>query len=174
MAEMVYGRWAVMETMRARRREIQQLVLAEGVEDKGIITDMMAEAQSRGVPIKHINRRMMDDLARDANHQGAMLRVGPYPYTEIDRVMALAAERGEKPFLLLIDLLQDPQNVGALLRVADVVGVNGVILQDRRSVGITDAVTNASAGAAGPHNVMQALNLVNTMKELKEKSVTMA
>ena len=174
MTEIVYGRWAVMETMRARRREIQQLVLAEGVEDKGIITDMMAEAQSRGVPIKHINRRMMDDLARDANHQGAMLRVGPYPYTEIDRVMALAAERGEKPFLLLLDLLQDPQNVGALLRVADVVGVHGVILQDRRSVGITAAVTNASSGAVEHLNVVQVVNLVNTMKELKEQGIWMA
>src|SRR5258708_13128247 len=100
MAEMVYGRWAVMETMRARRREIQQLVLAEGVEDKGIITDMMAEAQSRGVPIKHINRRMMDDLARDANHQGAMLRVGPYPYTQLAPAMALASQRAANPLLL--------------------------------------------------------------------------
>ena len=127
MTEIVYGRWAVMETMRARRREIQQLVLAEGVEEKGIISDILAEAQSRGVTVKHINRRMMDDLTRDANHQGAILRVGPYPYTEIDRVLAVAKERNEKPFLLLLDLLQDPQNVGALLRVADVVGVHGVM-----------------------------------------------
>ena len=111
MAEIVYGRWAAMETIRAGRREVQQLALADGVEEKGIIADLVAVAQQKGIPIKRMVRRMMDDLAHDANHQGVLLKVAPYPYAEMDAVMAVAQERKEKPFLLLLDLLQDPQNV---------------------------------------------------------------
>ncbi len=174
MAEIVYGRWAAMETIRAGRREVQQLALADGVEEKGIIADLVAIAQQKGIPIKRMVRRMMDDLAHDANHQGVLLKVAPYPYAEMDAVMAVAQERKEKPFLLLLDLLQDPQNVGSLLRVADSVGIHGVILQDRRGVGITAAVTNASSGAVEHLNVVQVTNLVNVMRKLKEDGVWMA
>jgi 23S rRNA (guanosine2251-2'-O)-methyltransferase len=174
MAEIVYGRWAVMETLRAGRRTLEQLTIAEGVEDKGIVTDLIAAAQERKVPVKRINRRMMDDLARNANHQGVILRVGPYPYVEIETLLELAQERKEKPFLLILDLLQDPQNVGSLIRVADSVGVHGIILQDRRGVAITAAVTNASSGAVEHLNIVQVTNLVNTMKELKDQGIWMA
>lgn len=173
MSEIIYGRWAVMETMRAGRRQLQQMVLAEGIEEKGIVNDLMTEARQRGLPIKRIPRRMMDDLAKGANHQGVILRTGPYTYAEIETVLKLAEERKEKPFLLVLDLLQDPQNVGALLRVADSVGVHGVVLQDRRGVGITAAVTNASSGAAEHLNVVQVTNLVNAMKQLKDCGVWM-
>lgn len=174
MAEIIYGRWAAMETIRAGRREVQQLALADGVEEKGIIADLVAAAQQRGIPTKRMVRRMMDDLARDGNHQGVILRVSPYPYSDMDAVMAVAAERKEKPFLLLLDLLQDPQNVGSLLRVADSVGIHGVVLQDRRGVGITAAVTNASSGAVEHLHVVQVTNLVNEMRTLKEGGVWMA
>jgi len=174
MSEVVYGRWAAMETIRAGRRTIQQMLLAEGIEDKGIIVDLIAAAQQRSIPVRRLNRRMLDDLAKEGNHQGVVLRVGPYPYAELDAVLALAQERKEKPFLLLMDLLQDPQNVGSLLRVADSVGVHGVVLQDRRGVGVTAAVTNASSGAVEHLNVVQVTNLVNTMRKLKEEGVWMA
>lgn len=173
MSEVVYGRWATLETLRAARRDIQQLVLAEGVEEKGIITDLIAAAQQRSIPVKRVPRRMMDDLAHGANHQGVVLRVGPYKYAEIDDVLALAEERKEKPFLLVLDLLQDPQNVGSLLRVADSVGVHGVLLQDRRGVGVTGAVTNASSGATEHLNIIQVTNLVNAMRKLKDAGVWM-
>jgi 23S rRNA (guanosine2251-2'-O)-methyltransferase len=173
MSEIVYGRWATMETIRAGRREIQQLVLAEGVEEKGIITDLIAAAQSRSLQVKRIPRRMMDDLAKGANHQGVVLRVGTYRYAELETCLALADERREKPFLLILDLLQDPQNVGSLLRVADSVGVHGVVLQDRRGVGVTAAVTNASSGAAEHLNIVQVTNLVNAMRQLKQVGVWM-
>ncbi len=173
MSEIIYGRWAVMETMRAGRRQLQQMVLAEGVEEKGIVNDLMAQAKLLGLPVKRISRRMMDDLAKGTNHQGVILRAGPYTYAEIETILKLAEERKEKPFLLVLDLLQDPQNVGALLRVADSVGVHGVVLQDRRGVGITAAVTNASSGAAEHLNVVQVTNLVNAMKQLKDCGVWM-
>jgi 23S rRNA (guanosine2251-2'-O)-methyltransferase len=173
MSEIIYGRWAALETLRAGRREVQQLVLAEGTEEKGIVVDLMAEAQQRGITVKRIARRMMDDLAREVNHQGIMLRVGPYRYAELETIVDLARQRDEKPFVLILDLLQDPQNVGSLLRVADAVGAHGVVLQDRRGVGVTAAVTNASSGAAEHLNIVQVTNLVNAMKKLKELDVWM-
>lgn len=163
-----------METLRAARREFFQLTIAEGVEEKGIITDLIAEVQQRKIPIKRINRRMLDDVAKNANHQGVVLRVGPYPYVEIDDVLKLANERKEKPFLLVLDLLQDPQNVGSLMRVADSVGIHGIVMQERRGVAITAAVTNASSGAVEHLNVVQVTNLVNAMRDLKEQGVWMA
>jgi len=171
--EIIYGRWAALETMRAGRRTVQQLVLAEGIEEKSIVNDLLAEAQQRNVKVKRIARRMMDDLARGANHQGVILRVGPYTYSDIEPMLALADERKEKPFILILDLLQDPQNVGTLLRVADSVGAHGVVIQDRRGVGITAAVTNASSGAAEHLNIAQVTNLVNTMRKLKDLGVWM-
>ncbi len=172
-SEIVYGRWAVLETQRASRRKVQQLVLADGIEERGIILDLIAQAQQRSVPVARIPRRMVDDMARGVNHQGVILRTGAYQYAEIDDVMAAAKERDEKPFLLFLDLLQDPQNVGSLLRIADAVGVHGVILQDRRGVGVTPAVTNASSGAAEHLHIVQVTNLVNAMRSLKEQGIWM-
>src|SRR5215468_8173654 len=174
MPEIIYGRWAVMETMRAGRRQLQQILLADSVEEKAIITEIINEAQSRNVPVKRVPRRMLDDLARSPDHHGVVLRAGEYPYCELESLLALAQSRQEKPFLLILDLLQNPQNVGALLRVADSVGVHGVVLQDRRGVGITATVTNASSGAVEHLNVVQVTNLVNAMRSLKEDGVWMA
>jgi 23S rRNA (guanosine2251-2'-O)-methyltransferase len=101
------------------------------------------------------------------NHQNTILRVGEYPYADLEDVLEIARERQEKPLLLLFDLLKDPQNVGVLLRVADAVGVHGVILQERRAVSVTPAVVSASSGAVEHLNVVQVPNLVQTMKELR-------
>ncbi|MCA9914039.1 MAG: 23S rRNA (guanosine(2251)-2'-O)-methyltransferase RlmB, partial [Anaerolineae bacterium] len=111
--------------------------------------------------------------AGGANHQSVVARVGNYPYADVEDALSLAGERGEKPFLLILDLLKDPQNVGVLLRVAEAVGVHGVIIQERRSVGVTPAVVNASSGAVEYLNVIQVSNLVNTMKLLKEQNIWM-
>jgi 23S rRNA (guanosine2251-2'-O)-methyltransferase len=173
MPEFVYGNWAIVETMRAGRRKIEHLVLADGVDEKGTTAEIVAMAQELKVPIKRMPRRILDDLANGGNHQGAALRVGPYPYADFDDILKTAAERNEKPFILLLDLLKDPQNVGALLRTAETVGVHGVIMQDRRNVDITSAVVNASSGAVEHLNVVQVTNLVNAMKELKENNVWM-
>jgi 23S rRNA (guanosine2251-2'-O)-methyltransferase len=160
-----------METLRAGRRDVTQIILAEGAEEKGIILDLIGLAKKRNIPVKKVARRMIDDLARGANHQGVALRTSPYPYLELDALMTIAETRGEKPFFLILDLLQDPQNVGTVMRVADSVGVHGVILQDRRGVGVTAAVTNASSGAVEHLNVVQVINLVSAMKRLKEFGV---
>ena len=173
MAEFVYGHWAVMETLRAGRRPVEQLILTETVEEKGMIADIVAEAQKRGVKVQRTAKRIIDDLAPGANHQSVALRVGPYPYADVEDILSLAQSKNEKPFILLLDLLKDPQNVGVLLRVADSVGVHGVIIQERRSVSVTPSVVNASSGAVEYLNVAQVTNLVNVMKDLKEQDVWM-
>ncbi|MBC7814127.1 MAG: 23S rRNA (guanosine(2251)-2'-O)-methyltransferase RlmB [Burkholderiales bacterium] len=171
MPEFLYGHWAVMEAIRAGRRSIEQLLLTETVDDKGVVGEVTAAAQERGIKIQRVPRRIIDDLAGNANHQNMVLRVGPYPYVELEDTLQLASQRGEKPFLLLLDLLKDPQNVGVLLRVADAVGVHGVIVQERRSVSVTPSVVNASSGAVEHLHVVQVTNLVNAMKELKSQDV---
>lgn len=174
MSELIYGRWAVLKSLRAGRRTATQLILAEGIEERGIVTDVIAQAEARGLPVKRLPRRMLDDLAEGANHQGAVLRTSAYPYVELEMLTEAARQRDEKPFILILDLLQDPQNVGTLLRAANSVGAHGVVIQDRRGVAITPAAVNASSGAVEHLNVVQVSNLVNAMKKLKELGVWMA
>lgn len=171
MPEFIYGNWSIVETLRAGRRKVEQLVLAEGVENRGTTAEILNIAEELAVPVRRMPRRILDDVANGSNHQGAVLRVGSYPYVGLDEVFDTAAAQGEKPFILLLDLLKDPQNVGALLRTAETVGIHGVIMQDRRNVEITPAVVNASSGAVEHLNVVQVTNLVNAMKELKERDV---
>ncbi|HLA44344.1 MAG TPA: 23S rRNA (guanosine(2251)-2'-O)-methyltransferase RlmB, partial [Aggregatilineales bacterium] len=125
----------------------------------------------RNVEIRRVPRRVIDDLAHESNHQGVVLRTGNYPYVQLDDLIEESEKRGERPFYLALDLLKDPQNVGVLLRVADAVGVHGVILQERRGVGITPAVVAASSGAVEHLPVVQVSNLVNALKWLKERDV---
>lgn len=172
MTDFIYGRWPVLETLRAGRRQFQQLLIAEGTEEKNIITDIVNAAQSRGVEIRRVPRRIVDDLATsEGNHQGVVLRTAGYPYVEIEEILEVANQRDEKPFILLLDLLKDPQNVGVLLRVADAVGMHGVIMQVKRSVAVTPSVVAASSGAVEHLKVAQVTNLVSAMKKLKEEDV---
>ncbi len=171
MTEYLYGRWSVLESLRSGRRDFQQLLLAEGVDEKGIVDTINAAAVERGVKVRRVPRRVIDDLSKNANHQGVALRVETYPYVEMDTILEAARERNEAPFLLVLDLLKDPQNVGAMLRVADAVGVHGILLQERRGVDITPAVVNASSGAVEHLNVSIVTNLVTSMRELKEQGV---
>ena len=173
MPEFLYGHWAVMEALRANRRAGEQLLITETVEEKGLVADIVKLAHERGVNVRRVARRIIDDLAGNTNHQNMVLRVAPYPYKEIDDCFEVAQSRGEKPFFLLLDLLKDPQNVGVLLRVADAVGVHGVFIQERRSVSVTPAVVSASSGAVEHLNIVQVTNLVNTMKDLKAQDIWM-
>ncbi|MDX2161553.1 MAG: 23S rRNA (guanosine(2251)-2'-O)-methyltransferase RlmB [bacterium] len=172
MADFLYGHWAIMETLRSGRRQIDQFLVSETVEEKGNTADILATAAQKGVKVTRVPRRIIDDLVPEhANHQGMVMRTSEYPYVKVDEALALAKRRGERPFLLLLDLLKDPQNVGSLMRVADAVGVHGVIIQDRRGVAITPAVVNASSGAVEHLHIVQVTNLSQTMKALKEQDI---
>lgn len=171
MPEFLYGHWAVIEAMRSGRRKIESLMIHDRTEKKGSIGDAVTMAEELNIPIQRVQRRILDDLAKKGNHQGLVLRVSPFPYCDIEDILQTAAERNEKPFVLLLDLLKDPQNVGSLIRVSDAVGIHGIIIQERRSVAVTPSVVNASSGAVEHINVAQVTNLVSAMKELKENDI---
>ena len=170
MLEILYGRNAVHEALRAGRRRCERLLLAEGVQESSTMTGILRLAAQRSLPIKQVNRRQLDALG-PVNHQGIAAQMGAYPYVEVEAILALAGQRNEPPLLLLLDCLQDPQNLGTLLRTAEVVGVHGVAIPRHRAAEITPAVSNASAGAVEHLLVAQVTNLVRTMEELKEKGV---
>jgi 23S rRNA (guanosine2251-2'-O)-methyltransferase len=171
VTQFLYGRWPALESLRAGRRTPSKLLIAENVQEKGIINDIIEAANQRGVEVRRVPRHMIDDLALDANHQGVILRTSEYPYVELEDLLKVSQERGEKPFFLALDLLKDPQNVGVLIRVADAVGAHGIIMQERRGVGVTPAVVASSSGAVEHLAVAQVNNLVNALRDLKEQDV---
>ncbi len=169
--ELLYGRNAVREALRAQRRQLRQLTVSSGVQETGVVAEIIKLAEQAGVPVRRVERQVLDKQLRDANHQGVMLETGPYPYVELDDCLALAAERQQPPLLLLLDHLQDPQNVGTLLRTAEVVGAHGVAMPGRRAAEITPAVVNASSGATEHLRVVLVGNLAQTITELQRQGV---
>ena len=173
MREILYGRNAVLESLRAGRRKSYKLMLAEGVRQTDTIGQIVFLAEQAGVSVKRTQRRNLDRLG-SVNHQGVALETSEYLYSALDDLLAVAESRGEAPLLLLLDLLKDPQNVGSLLRTAEAVGVHGVVIQRRRAVGITPAVIHASAGAVEYLQVAQVTNLVEAIGRLKAYDVWVA
>ena len=170
MREILYGRNAVREALRAGRRKIYKLILAQGMKETDIVADTSTLAGKSGVAIQRVERQQLDRIG-DFKHQGVAAEAAPYPYAELEEILAEADQRQETPLLLMLDCLQDPQNFGALLRTAEIVGVHGVVIPKRRAVGITPAVVNSSAGATEHLLVAQVTNLVRTMEELKAKGL---
>lgn len=165
MHEWITGRNAVYEVLQARRRQIFSLRIAQGVQEKGRLTEILDECTHRRIPVEWVNRQSLEQL--NPEHQGLALETGGYPYSSLDEMLAVAHQRGEPPFLLILDMLQDPQNLGTLLRTAEIVGVHGVLLPFRRTVTVTPAVVNASAGAS-EHLLVAQANLGQAIKTLKD------
>ena len=165
MKETLYSRNAVYETLRARRRQLISLEIAEGAQEKGRLGEIIQLARERKIPVKRVPRGRLDRLK--ANHQSVALDVGSYPYADLTEIFELAEERKEPLFVLLLDTLNDPQNFGTLLRTAEVIGVHGVVIPLARTVGVTPAVVNASSGAS-EHLLVAQANLHQAITALKE------
>jgi 23S rRNA (guanosine2251-2'-O)-methyltransferase len=165
MKEWILGRNPIYEVLRARRRHVFRLLIARGVEEKGRLTEIMRLAQARKLQIERVHRQQLDSLGE--NHQGVALEASAYPYAALPDILERAAERQEALFVLLLDALQDPQNLGTLLRTAEAAGVHGVIIPLRRAAGVTPAVVHASAGAT-EHLLLAAANLAQAITTLKE------
>jgi 23S rRNA (guanosine2251-2'-O)-methyltransferase len=168
MKEFLYSRNAVYETLRARRRQGIRLQVAEGAQDKGRLGEILAMAAERKLPVTRAPRTALDRI--HPQHQGVILETGGYPYINLDDILERAAERGEPPFVLILDTLQDPQNFGTLLRTAEAIGVHGVIIPLARTVEVTPAVVNASSGAS-EHLLIAQANLSQAIDRLKEADV---
>lgn len=165
----IAGRNAVMEALRGGRA-IDTLYLAKG-ERTGSVGVLAALAKKRGVPVKDVDPRKLDHLCAGAVHQGVAALAAAKEYASVDDIFRLAEERGEPPFLIVADGLEDPHNLGAVLRVAECAGAHGVILPARRSVGLTWAVGKASAGAVEYVPVARVTNLVSALEDLKKRGV---
>ncbi len=172
--EWIYGRRAALETLRAERRSLKRLVLAGDPGESGSLAELSARARQAGLRVETVRRQWLDDQTRGANHQGVALEAGEYPYVALDDILSRAAEKNEPPLVLLLDLIQDVQNVGTLLRTAESAGVHGVVIQERRAAQITAAVVSASSGAVEHLLVAQVTNLVQSIKTLKDADVWIA
>lgn len=167
MKEWITGRNPVMEALRAKRRQAFRLLLASGVEEKGRITDIQRAAALQKIPIERVPRERLDRLGE--NPQGVAIEVGAYPYVELFDIIDLARERDEALFVLVLDVIQNPQNLGTLLRSAEAVGVHGVVIPQHRAAEVTPAVVSASAGAA-EHLLITRDNIVRALEQLKKEN----
>lgn len=168
MREWIYGRNPVYETLRARRRQPFRLQLAQGLQEKGRLEDILQLAKSRKIPVEAVPRHRMD--AYGSGHQGIALEASAYPYSDLATILDLSQSRQQAPFLLLLDILQDPQNLGTLLRTAESVGVHGILLPYRRTATVTPAVVNASSGAS-EHLLIAQTNLAQAISTIKQADI---
>ncbi len=168
MHECIGGRQTVYEVLRAGRRQCYRLLIAEGVQEKGRVVDILKFCREKRLTIEYQPRQRVD--SRVENNQGVVLETGEYPYVDLQDMLQLADQQNESPFILILDALQDPQNLGALLRTAEAVGVHGVLLPLRHTVSITPAVAHASSGAC-EHLLVGQSNLAQAIVTLKESNV---
>jgi 23S rRNA (guanosine2251-2'-O)-methyltransferase len=168
MKEFIYSRNAVYETLRAKRREVFRIQIAEGAQEKGRLDEILRIAKERKIPIEHVPRPRLDKVHQ--NHQGVVAEVGGYPYSDVVEILEHVNQKNESPFVLILDSLQDPQNFGTLLRTAEVIGVHGVIIPLAHTVEVTPAVVNASSGAS-EHLLIAQSNLSQAMGALKDSNV---
>lgn len=167
--DVLVGRNAVTEALKSGRG-INRILLADGERD-GSVKTIVALARDRGIVTEFVNRSKIEKLAAGHRHQGVLAHVSPVAYVTVEEILEHAAQAGEPPFLLLLDELEDPHNLGALLRTADAAGVHGVLIPKRRSVSLSATVAKTSAGAVEYVPVAKIGNMVQTLKMLKEKGL---
>lgn len=170
--DVLVGRNAVTEALKSGRG-INKLWIASG-DREGSVSEIAALAKERGIVVQYVERAKIEALAGGHRHQGVLAYVAPVPYAELDDILKAAEEKGEAPFLVLLDELEDPHNLGALLRTADATGVHGILIPKRRSVSLNATVAKTSAGAVEYVPVARIGNIAQTFKKLKEKGFWVA
>lgn len=168
MKEYIYSRNAIYETLRAKRRDVFRIQVAEGAHDKGRLIDILRMANERRIPVERVPRARLDKVHQ--NHQGVVAEVSGYSYSDPLEILEHASQENEPPFILLLDSLNDPQNFGTLLRTAEVIGVHGVIIPLAHTVEVTPAVVNASSGASEYLRIARS-NLAQVIQALKAEDV---
>ncbi|WP_051533532.1 23S rRNA (guanosine(2251)-2'-O)-methyltransferase RlmB [Anaerovibrio sp. RM50] len=170
--DMVAGRNAVMEALKGSR-SVNKIMVANG-SNEGSIKEILAVAKEKGVNIMYMERSKIDSMARGIRHQGVLAQVAPVQYVELEDILQIARDKNEPPFILLLDELEDPHNLGALLRTADAAGVHGVLIPKRRSVPLSATVAKTSAGAVEYVPVARIGNMVQTIRRLKDEGLWVA
>jgi 23S rRNA (guanosine2251-2'-O)-methyltransferase len=165
----IEGRNAVLEAYRAQRT-VDKIFLLDGSND-GPMTAIKREAKKQHSLMKFVTKERLDEISKTGKHQGVIAYCAAYAYHEIEDMLRIAEEKGEPPFLILLDSIEDPHNLGAVIRTADIVGAHGVIIPKNRAVGLTATVAKASAGAISYVPVAKVTNLGQTIDELKKKGL---
>ncbi|ATA58551.1 23S rRNA (guanosine(2251)-2'-O)-methyltransferase RlmB [Geobacillus stearothermophilus] len=171
MMDYIIGRNPVIEALKSGR-DINKIWIAEGAQ-RHAVEPVLEWAKRRGVLVQYVPKRKLDQMV-DGVHQGVIAQAAAYRYYEVDDLFARAARREEAPFFLILDEIEDPHNLGAIMRTADAVGAHGLIIPKRRSVGLTPTVAKASTGAIEHVPVARVTNLARTIDELKERGVWVA
>lgn len=175
MNNIIYGRNTVIEALKSKR-EIEKLLLLKNGE--GSIKKIEGMAKDRKIPIQYVDKtaldRVTDELKSDGSHQGVVAYTSAYKYKEVEDLLSIASNKKESPFLIILDGIEDPHNLGAILRTADGAGAHGVIIPKRRAVGLTDTVAKSSAGAIEYIPVAKVSNISQTIEQLKEAGLWIA
>ncbi len=169
--DIIFGRQPVMEVLKAGRREFFELTFASGMKQSPDLDTIHTMARTYAIREKEVTRSVLDSLAGDGNHQGVVLRCGGYPYCNVEEVESRLLRAEGDGIVLIVDHLQDPHNLGALLRSAEVAGVAGVILPSNRAAGVTASAVRSSAGATEHLRVARVPNLVHVIRRLKKAGV---
>ena len=165
----IEGRNAVIEAYRAGR-PIDRLFLLDGCQDGPVVT-IRREAQKHGTPVKYVSRERLDQMSSTGKHQGVIAYGAAYEYAQVEDILQAAREKGEPPFLFVLDNIEDPHNLGAMIRTANLAGAHGVIIPKNRAAGLTATVAKTSAGALNFTPVARVTNLARTMEELKKEGI---
>lgn len=169
-ANIIIGRNPVTEALKAGR-EVDKLLVTSR---EGSMIKILALAKEQGIPVMYVEKAAIDRIAQGKAHQGVAAYVSPYAYSTVDDILANAAEKGEDPFIVILDGLEDPHNLGAIMRTAECAGAHGIIIPKRHSCGLTETVAKASAGAIEYMPVAKVTNVAHTVDELKERGIWVA
>ncbi|KAJ52219.1 23S rRNA (guanosine2251-2'-O)-methyltransferase [Clostridium tetanomorphum] len=167
--DLIEGRNAVIEALRSNNT-IEQILVAKG-DTKGSINVIFSLAKEKGIVMKEVDRRKIEQLSETGNHQGVIAYITPYKYYTVKDILQYAKEKEEDPFIVVLDEIEDPHNFGAIMRTAEVCGVHGIIISKRRNVGVTPVVHKTSAGAAEYMKVAKVPNINSAIEELKKEGI---
>jgi 23S rRNA (guanosine2251-2'-O)-methyltransferase len=170
MPEYIWGRNPVLETLHSSR-PVKRILLAEGQKDAQPLVAIVREAEQRRIPVEMVPRSRLDQFSHGAVHQGCLAIVEARKYVDIEQILAHATSKGEAPFLLILDSIQDVNNLGSLLRTAEAAGIHGVILPEHRAAEVNATVVKTSAGATEYLLIAQETNLTRTIETLKKQNI---
>ncbi len=168
----IEGRNPVMEALKSGR-EIDRIVVAKGTRG-GSLIKILAKARDKGIPVQHVDRQGIDRMSQSNAHQGVIAFVAAYRYVHFEDIIESAKNQGRDPFVIILDEIMDPHNLGSIMRTANAVGADGIIIPKRRSVGLTTTVARTSAGAIEYMPVARVTNIAQTMDLLKEMGLWIA
>lgn len=168
----LFGRNSVMEALKGERT-IDKILVQKG-EKEGSVIKIIGEAKAKSIVVQEVEKSKLDELTGREKHQGVVAYAAAHEYVSVDEILEEAKEKGEQPFVLILDNIQDPHNLGAIIRTAHNAGVHGIIIPKRRAVGLTGTVSKSSAGALEYMKVAKVSNIVQAIKELKEKGLWIA